>query len=178
MTPAAIIEQAAADGVTLALSPAGTIKVTGDTGAVQRWQAILREHKPAIVAALREAANDPGAHRHWMIRFPDLDPIEAMFSPAMTLADALAAFPGAVTAEPVPETPRRAATAEQAAELRELVALILADGSEQDRTEALAVALADPDAALLSFRMLAESPQRTHGSSAGAPYAMKSSSPL
>jgi len=59
MTPAAIIKQASADGVNLALSPAGTIKATGEGAAVNRWIPILREHKPEIVAALQEAANAP-----------------------------------------------------------------------------------------------------------------------
>ena len=48
-----------------------------------------------------------------------------------------------------------AATSEQAAELRELIAPILANDSDADRAEALAVALADPDAALMSFRAMA-----------------------
>jgi hypothetical protein len=48
MTPAAIIREAAADGVSLALSPAGTIKATGDQVAVNRWVPILREHKLAM----------------------------------------------------------------------------------------------------------------------------------
>ena len=61
MTPAAIIKQASADGVILALSPAGTIKATGDGAAVNRWIAVIREHKPEIVAALQEAANAPEA---------------------------------------------------------------------------------------------------------------------
>jgi hypothetical protein len=52
MTPAAIIERAAAEGVSLALSPAGTIKASGKAEAVNRWLATIREHKPAIVAAL------------------------------------------------------------------------------------------------------------------------------
>jgi hypothetical protein len=52
MTPAAIIREAAADGVSLALSPAGTIKATGDQAAVNRWLPVLREYKPAILAAL------------------------------------------------------------------------------------------------------------------------------
>ena len=61
MTPTAIIEQAAADGVNLTLSPAGTIKATGNSDAVNRWAARIREHKPAIVAALQESANDTAA---------------------------------------------------------------------------------------------------------------------
>lgn len=52
MNPAAIIREAAADGVSLALSPAGTIKATGDQAAVSRWLPVLREHKAALLAAL------------------------------------------------------------------------------------------------------------------------------
>ena len=58
MTPVQIIERAAADGVRLALSPVGTIKASGDQVAVNRWLPAIREHKPGIVAALQEAAND------------------------------------------------------------------------------------------------------------------------
>ncbi len=43
MTPAAIIKQAAVDGVNLALSPAGTIKATGDQVVVNRWLPIIRD---------------------------------------------------------------------------------------------------------------------------------------
>jgi hypothetical protein len=57
MTPAAIICEAAADGVILALSPADTIKATGDQVAVTRWLPVLREHKPDILPAL--AKPDP-----------------------------------------------------------------------------------------------------------------------
>ena len=57
MNPSAIIQQAAADGVSLILSPAGTIKATGDGAAVNRWLPVIREHKPGILAELR-AAND------------------------------------------------------------------------------------------------------------------------
>lgn len=53
MTPAAIIWGAQADGVMLALSSAGTIKATGDQAAVNRWLAVFRKHKAAIVDALK-----------------------------------------------------------------------------------------------------------------------------
>ncbi len=59
MTPAAIIRRAQEDGVTLALSAAGTIKATGNGNAVNRWLPLIREHKPGILVALQEAANDP-----------------------------------------------------------------------------------------------------------------------
>ena len=58
MTPTTIIKAALTDGVSLALSPRGTIKVSGDEVVVTRWLPIIREHKPAIVTALQQAAND------------------------------------------------------------------------------------------------------------------------
>lgn len=61
MNPAAIIREAQADGVNLALSPSGTIKAKGDASAVNRWLPILKAYKPGILSALKEAANDtPG----------------------------------------------------------------------------------------------------------------------
>lgn len=61
MNPATIIREATADGVTLALSPAGTIKATGDVSAINRWLPILKANKPDILSALQEAPNDtPG----------------------------------------------------------------------------------------------------------------------
>jgi hypothetical protein len=59
MTPAAIIQEAAADGVMLARTPSGTIKATGDQAAVTRWLPVLRENKPGILAALEAAKDDP-----------------------------------------------------------------------------------------------------------------------
>lgn len=96
MTPAAIIKRASADGVNLALSPAGTIKVTGDGAAVNRWLPVIREHKPGIFAALQEAVNDslrnpaaearrqrvlamlaenPNIRRTVLVDNPDTDPV-------------------------------------------------------------------------------------------------------
>ena len=58
MTPAAIIKDAAAEGVMLALTPAGTINARGNGDAVNRWLPLIREHKPGIVAALQRV-NEP-----------------------------------------------------------------------------------------------------------------------
>ena len=59
MTPAAIIQESAADGVNLALSPEGTIKATGAQGAVDRWLPIIRKNKPGIIAALESPTLPP-----------------------------------------------------------------------------------------------------------------------
>lgn len=58
MNPAAIIREAQADGVALALSPAGTIKAIGDASAVNRWLPILKEYKPGLLTALQEAVHE------------------------------------------------------------------------------------------------------------------------
>lgn len=53
MKPETIIQEAAADGVSLSLSDTGTIKVNGEQVGVNRWLAVIRENKPGILAALR-----------------------------------------------------------------------------------------------------------------------------
>lgn len=58
MNPAVIIREATADGLSLTLSPTGTLKATGDVSAVNRWLPILKAYKPEILVALKEAAND------------------------------------------------------------------------------------------------------------------------
>lgn len=52
MSSAAIIREAAADGVSLELSQAGTIKAIGHQVAVNRWLPVLREHKAELLAEL------------------------------------------------------------------------------------------------------------------------------
>ena len=52
MNSAAVIKDAAADGVMLSLSSTGTVKANGDSAAVNRWLPLIREHKAAIVELL------------------------------------------------------------------------------------------------------------------------------
>ena len=84
MTPATLIREVQADGVRLALSPAGTIKATGDGAAVNRWRDVIREHKAEIVDALRQAANfaptalssrDEPRILDWLSRIGETDPV-------------------------------------------------------------------------------------------------------
>jgi len=70
MNPAALICQAAAEGVSLALSPTGTIKATGNAEAVNRWLPVLRKNKPGIVVAL---ATDPAVFDFALPADPDSD---------------------------------------------------------------------------------------------------------
>ena len=97
MTPASIIQEAQADGVGLILSPAGTIKATGDGAAVNRWLAVIRERKVEIIEALKIGVGDTAtASRWWLIHYPDRDPLEVACCPEATHADILERHPDAV----------------------------------------------------------------------------------
>lgn len=101
-----------------------------------------------------QPARDTAPCRRWHVYFNDgRPPLEVIFSDDQTLVEVHARYPGAV--QPAPEIASRSATPAEADELRALVAAILSDGGEADRAEALAIALADPDAALMLFRTLA-----------------------
>ena len=57
MSALQVLEEAAADGVELSVTPSGTVKARGSQDAVKRWVPILREHKSELLAALTRAAN-------------------------------------------------------------------------------------------------------------------------
>jgi hypothetical protein len=59
MSPSAetIIRDAHQAGVTLTLTPVGTIKLSGNKAAVVKWAPAIRDYKPEILTAL-QAAND------------------------------------------------------------------------------------------------------------------------
>ncbi len=41
----------------------------------------------------------------WLLHFPNLDPVAVVFAPAVDHAGALASYPAAIAAEPIPEPP-------------------------------------------------------------------------
>ncbi|MGO8756191.1 MAG: hypothetical protein ACLQHK_13285 [Gallionellaceae bacterium] len=53
MNTAELIERASAEGVILALSPAGTIKATGNQSAIEKWLPTIRDNKPSILCELQ-----------------------------------------------------------------------------------------------------------------------------
>jgi hypothetical protein len=128
MNPATIIREAQADGVKLVLSPAGTIKVAGDGAAVNRWLAMIREHKAEIIDVLKVGAVDTAtASRWWLIRYPDRDPVEVCCFPDATRAEVLAGRHGATEAEPFEPAitpPAAPLTASEEAAIRAWLALI------------------------------------------------------
>lgn len=130
-----------------------------------RAQAVLPAvtyHQPqrSKVTATSAEANDfmpdpLSARRHWLIHFPNLTPVEVVFTPPVTLAEALAAFPGATSADQIHDSPRHAATQADRAELAKLIAMVL-PGDADGQQEAMTVALADVDNALICYRALAK----------------------
>jgi hypothetical protein len=155
MTPAAIIREAQADGVGLALSPVGTIKATGDGAAVNRWLAAIREHKAEIIDALKVDAGDTPIASRWLFHFADRKPMEVVFAPAVSHPNALACYPDAVAAEPQTALPLRTPSKAETKEITALALTVFASDPDVDRNEALAAALADPDGALLCYRTIA-----------------------
>lgn len=66
MSPRELIAGAAADGVTLSLSPQGTIKAAGDAAAVERWAPAIRAHKMELIAALADSDKAWMELRRWL----------------------------------------------------------------------------------------------------------------
>jgi hypothetical protein len=54
MTPERVIREVKGAGVTLELSPTGTIKAVGDPAAVRRWAPALQAQKSGIVHCLED----------------------------------------------------------------------------------------------------------------------------
>jgi hypothetical protein len=106
MKLAAIIERAAVDGVSVALSSAGTLKVSGDKAVVDRWVPEIRAHKQQIVAALQEAANVASSWL-WRVCYSDRAPRELACSPPASRAEVMQRNPCAIAAESFEPTPRQ-----------------------------------------------------------------------
>lgn len=163
MTPATIIRGAQADGVSLTLSPAGTIKATGDGAAVNRWLAVIRERKVEIIEALKAGAGDTAtASRWWLIDYPDRDPLEVAYCPEATHAEILERHPDAVAEEPFVPTIRQTSAPVTADEARAIRAW-LKDVGETDGAIAADIVMrlaADPEC--LDFHLRRASAARIH----------------
>jgi hypothetical protein len=99
------------------------------------------------------SVNDAPA-RHWLIRRADGALLEVIFADVLVLADVRAVYPDAAELVRQDDEPRRTATPAEADELRALLGAILSGAAAAEHAEALAIALAAPDAALASFRAL------------------------
>lgn len=92
----------------------------------------------------------------WIIHFHDQEPMQVHCLPEPTHVEVLTHYPDAVAAEPLPKRTRPTATREQEMEVHVLVASVGAAYSftHAEHQEALALALGDPDVALMSYRAM------------------------
>ena len=94
--------------------------------------------------------------RAWLLHFLDREPLEVWASPPATHGEALALYPEAIAAVPIPDrTSTRAASTSERADLLALISAIYADDTDLARQEATDAALADPEAALTCYRAIA-----------------------
>lgn len=100
MSASAIIKEAISDGVNLALTERGTIKLSGEKLALQRWTPIIKMHKPEIMVALQPAT----ASRWRLIHYPDGAPVKTWTDPPATWTEILERHPDAVEAVPINQT--------------------------------------------------------------------------
>jgi len=82
MTPAMIIRNAAADGVTISVSATGTIKATGECEEVWRWLETIRNNKAELLQVLRNemprlepmSAEEERIVSAWLTKIGERDP--------------------------------------------------------------------------------------------------------
>jgi hypothetical protein len=106
LSAATIIQQATADGITLALTPSGTVKATGDRAVVARWAAMIRDNKAGIVAVLSVAANDPAdpdVHQRWTVTIPGREVFGFIVPQGLTLEQVRQQYPTAIAIRPTKE---------------------------------------------------------------------------
>jgi hypothetical protein len=106
LIPAAIISQAAADGVHLALGPSSAVKATGEKAAIERWAATIRDHKAAIVELLKCAdldaghptpVGDPDLHRQWRVEIPGREAFSVIVVPEANVEQMQTRYPTATS---------------------------------------------------------------------------------
>jgi hypothetical protein len=101
-------------------------------------------------------AEDRVLFNAWLFHFVDRDDLPVTFVPSIDHVRAMSYYPEAVAAEPIPDRPQRKPSKAEADEITALVNAVFPDDTDDDRTEALAAALADLDGALLCYRTIAE----------------------
>jgi hypothetical protein len=116
MTPAAIIREAIESGVDLSLTAAGTIKAHGDQAAVSRLAPLIREHRFAVVAALK-VADEAMRSCWWRIRFKAGE-VTIYHRHPLTERQAFEAYPRALAVEAFKPPQSRPLSAEQERAIR------------------------------------------------------------
>ena len=128
----------------------------GRTVASVATVTVAKSPQGQTASPVKVGVGDTATTSRWLFHFADREPMEVFFAPEVSHANALLCYPDAVIAEPQTDCPQRTPTAPEAKEITALVQAVFAGDSDVDRNEGLAVALADPDGALLCYRTIAE----------------------
>lgn len=173
MNALAIIAQARAAGLTLALDLPDKIRVRGAAAARNRLLPLLREHKAELLELL--AANDPAAEplpvddiprRRWRVTLPNGEALDVTYCPAVTAAEVAAWWPAGSALAAVPEDLLPASGPELLAHQEAKIKAWLRHIDEQDPAtigEVLTKCRHDPAAREYFLRRAAEVPERSPG---------------
>jgi hypothetical protein len=148
----ALLDRFTASGVRFDLLPGDRLRAHGEL--TDELRDAIRAHKPALLTEL--AAANESTHSRWRVAIPGRDAFEVRVVPEATAAQMQLQYPGA-TIEPLYDPLPRAATDAEAVELRVLIQSVAERDAwpANELDEAIAVALADPEDALLCWRELA-----------------------
>ncbi|MCL1860940.1 MAG: hypothetical protein FWG52_05325 [Proteobacteria bacterium] len=101
MTTATLLERILSGGVNVVLTDRGTVKLTGDDEAVERWIPVVRARKAELVEQLSRQEQAGGAVScWWRVRFADGGALDVFSPSGNTLEGIRRAYPAAVGVEP------------------------------------------------------------------------------
>lgn len=169
-----LLSRLALAGVRLSVVGSDRLLAEPRAALTDELRALIRAHKPDLLAALGEIARRSCAIEpdlletsgHWLIlQAPQRT--EMFFAPPISRGELMARYSGALLV-PLPESVSkqpRPATAEETVELTRLVESVakMEGFTESERIEAVTNALVDPDAARPCLRTLARESQTVAG---------------
>jgi hypothetical protein len=158
MTLSALIRKRDTGNLATAIPAISATQPKGEAATVARIAtvAVANPKEGQTAPPAKVGAGDTATASRWLFHFADRELMEVVFAPAVSHANALACYPDTVAAEPQTDRPQRTPTETEAKEITALVLAVFGSDSDVDRNEALAVALANPDGALLCYRTIAE----------------------
>ena len=139
--------------------PGNFATATPATLATQEGQKVRTVASVAGVAVANTETVKTGDGKswpRWLFHFAERDDLPVTFQSAVDHGAALAYCPDEVAAEPIPERPQRKPAKAEADEITALILAIYGNDTDDDRAEALAAGLADPDGALRCYRTIAK----------------------
>ncbi len=137
----ALLARLEAEGVT-PVTPAGATDVTAKRAPALDCTAVTPVTPPDRVTPQASACL-------WLLHFSDLEPVAVAFAPAVDHAGALAAYPAAIAAEPMPDPPAAPIPPDLSAMFNACVRAGLYDGADRAALPTMFAADAEGTRALI-----------------------------